>query len=226
MGTRRFLLIICLLAASVVLNGCGSFTAPPTAVPTVSPLPDFPLTVGSYWVYSHKEYDPYHESAGCCMTIMVVHSRTEGSYRLTQLRREMSFTPSWGPFWLSPGDSEFFWYATDELGRVYYLPSLLPSEAIANTELTYLFPVNTDGCLFQAVQEPESINCKFAIGPLSHETPAGSFEACYWIVTPYLSGSVYEMLCDGVGFVAEKYDHAGDPYGNETTLVDYWLAPP
>jgi hypothetical protein len=224
MGTRRFLLIICLLAASVVLNGCGSFTAPPTAVPTVSPLPDFPLTVGSYWVYSHDEYDPYHESSDCCITIMVVHSRTEGPYRLTQLRREMNFAPGFGPRWLDPGDSEFFWYATDELGRVYYLTS--PDPTGASTELAYLFPINTDECLLAAVQEVQTLDCIFAVGPLSYETAAGSFETCYWIVTPYLSGSVYEMLCDGVGFIAEKYDHVGAPFGYETTLVDYWLAPP
>jgi hypothetical protein len=226
MAGRSIVLEICLWIAAMALSGCGSYSVPPTAVPTVSPLPDFPLTVGSYWIYSHDEYDPYHESADCCITITVVHSRTERPYRLTQLRREMNFAPRLGPRWLGPGDSEFFWYATDELGRVYYLPSLAPSGAIANAELAYLFPINTDECLFAAVQGVQTLDCTFAVGPLSYETAAGSFETCYWIVTPYLSGSVHEMLCDGVGFVAEKYDHVGCPRGYETTLVDYWLAPP
>jgi hypothetical protein len=57
------------------------------------------------------------------------------------------------------------------------------------------------------------------------QTPAGRFEHCYRMVDFYNSGGVRQWLCDGVGIVAQQYDHAGSQFGFKQELIKYSIAP-
>jgi hypothetical protein len=56
-------------------------------------------------------------------------------------------------------------------------------------------------------------------GPSPQAVPAGTFEACYQVMTIYNGGSTFEWLCSGVGQVKTKFDHVGTPFGYETRLL-------
>ena len=51
--------------------------------------------------------------------------------------------------------------------------------------------------------------------------PAGSFDNCYQVIGQYNTGNTLEWLCNGIGAVKSKMDHAGTPFGYETVLVEY-----
>jgi hypothetical protein len=55
------------------------------------------------------------------------------------------------------------------------------------------------------------------------QLPAGSFDHCFQLVTPYNNGGVRQAFCSGVGFVQEQFDHIGTSFGYQMTLIAYAL---
>jgi hypothetical protein len=196
----------------------------PTTIPEVNPLNDFPLTIGSYWKYSHLEYWEDKKESGF-VSVTVVDNQWIGAFFLAQLKVEQSFVPQWMPIGLGDGANEF-WYAIDEHGHVYNLPDLPDVGRIERSTLAYVFPLGAPDCWFRSADLWNAFgeNCTFSEGPHEHETPAGTFSDCFWIVTPYLSGNVHDWVCNGIGYVGAKYDHYGSPFGYETTLLEYKIA--
>ena len=209
---------------SIVLFVCACGSRP-TLIPAVNPLNDFPLTTGSYWIYKHMEYWEDQEESGS-IKVTVVDNQMKGSYFVAKLKVEQMFTAQWAPIGLGDGTNEF-WYAIDERGHVYSLPHL-PDDDIQDSILAYVFPLGVTDCWFRSADLWNAFgeNCTFSEGPQVYETPAGVFGNCFWIVTPYLSGNIQDWVCNGIGYVGAKYDHNGSPFGYETTLLEYRIAPP
>jgi hypothetical protein len=226
MSGKRGLAKIFLLAIALAFAACG---APSTPAPlsVINPINDFPLTIGSYWVYSHTEYSEDYASTNCCITIVVVDNQMQGPYFLAKLKRDLSFVPQWAPFGLNDGPGEF-WYALDGRGHVYYLADMAEIDKIEDATLAFVFPLESTECWFRSPDDWNALgdHCTFFAGPQTHATPAGVFEDCYGSVTPYLSGNTYEIVCKGIGYVAAQYDHWGSPFGYETTLLEYRIARP
>ena len=59
----------------------------------------------------------------------------------------------------------------------------------------------------------------------SYSTQAGKYEPCYQMSDFYNSGSPIQVFCDGVGIVAEKFDHAGSRFGYSKELIQFSVPP-
>jgi len=200
-------------------------TAQPTEteVPAVNPIPDFPLEIGSIWVYSYTEYFDGETNTRCCITLEVTANQMVGDFFVAEIEQNQTFVPEWPPFESGAGKSHF-WYALSQAGEVYYLPDLLPEGEIAEAYLAYLFPLGQSGCWYHYHEDrvaDTGYNCTFSDGPQEFLTPAGSLPQCYWVVTPYNNGGEQEWLCEGVGFAGNQFDHQGTPFGYETALLEY-----
>jgi hypothetical protein len=226
MARKRSLAALCVLLIASLTNACSSSLVPfigkiaGSGDPALNPVSDFPLSPGSYWVYSHIEYVGEEIEAGR-FKVTVVGNQRLGSYFLAQMKVENSFDPQWAPVGLGAGATDF-WYAIDELGRVYFLRDLPKAEELENYSPAYKFPLATMECV------PGFLCENYPISEGSHiiETPAGVFRDCYKIITYFLSGSPVDWVCNGLGFAAGRYEHYSTGRGYETTLLEYWIAPP
>ncbi|MDF1515878.1 MAG: hypothetical protein P1S60_18870, partial [Anaerolineae bacterium] len=55
------------------------------------------------------------------------------------------------------------------------------------------------------------------------DLPAGHFEGCFFM-SEIIGGSIFERwFCPGIGWVDQRSDHSGTPYGWHEVLVDYHL---
>jgi hypothetical protein len=212
-----------LLLMIMLTNACSSA---PAQVRALNPVSDFPLSPGSSWTYSYSEYWEEQVQAGQ-VTVSVVENRMLGDHFLARLTVESSYSAQWTPLGLGQGASEF-WYALDEQGRVYFLQDLSQAEDLKDSILAFQFPLDAEECWFRS---PDLWNafgdqCTYTDGPHIIKTPAGSFQDCFLIVTPYLSGNTIDWVCKEVGFAAARYDHLGSPFGYEATLLEYRIAPP
>lgn len=203
-------------------------TATETARPAVNPIPAFPLTIGSTWVYSHTEYNEGIQNADCCITLTVISNQMVGDFFVAEIEQDQPFSPHWAPFLQGKGIGHF-WYAVSQAGNIFVLPDLLPEDQIAEAYLAYRFPLDASGHWYHYAEDRKAdsgFNATFSDGPQSYRSPAGDLQQCYWVVTQYNSGGTQEWVCDGIGFVANQYDHQGTPFGYATDLLEYSIAPP
>ncbi len=203
-------------------------TATETPRPAINPLPEFPLTMGSTWVYSHTEYNVGVQTTDCCITLTVVSNQMVWDYFVAEIEQDQAFASEWPPFLPGVGKANF-WYAISPSGEVYFLTRLVNVDFIPSAYLMYRFPLDQKGYWYHSAQDRQAdsgFNYTFAEGPQEFTTPAGVMDRCYWVATPYNSGGVQEWVCEGVGFVENKYDHNGTPYGYETVLLSYEIMSP
>jgi len=210
-----------------------------TATPVLSPLADFPLDVGNYWVYHYYAYEQ-NISAEVTITVKVISTQMISGYFIAEMDRKNQITS--GRFTLysppQPLPEGRFWYIVNG-GRVYVQwGDTLDLTKVNKIYLEYVFPLLENPCFFRyngmledftqaSPNDPNSFRgCTWVEGPVEMVTIAGTFENCSLVVTPGHAGGFAEWLCPGIGYVGDKYDHAGTPYGYETTLVDYYLSRP
>ena len=128
------------------------------------------------------------------------------------------------------GSSLTYWLASDgtNVYRQFSLPDidtlaqegdLLYRLPLANGDLWYQDP--TQRTQFPDVANGPYVGRMFVAGPTTETVPAGSFDNCYQVIGQYNTGNAREWLCNGVGVVKSKMDHAGTPFGYETVLIAY-----
>lgn len=190
--------------------------------PVVNPVSEFPLTPGSYWIYSHVESAGEGIKTGR-ITVSVVDNQRLGSYFLAHMKVEKSFDAQRIPDWFGRGSTEF-WFAIDDNGDVYRLLDPSNVENLENSHPFYKFPSERMEC--DRDFEVGCMNYPALEGVYTIKTPAGVIPDCYKIVTEFLSGSPVDWVCDNVGFTAGYYYHITSWTGYETNLLEYWIAPP
>ncbi len=222
------LLTSCVRSASSPLPTLASASENPTQA--LAPLP-FPLAPASTWIYEYRAYTEDQQATWTVTeTILAAEERDELLFaeieRLTRLEEGQP-----GESFLTQPESGTSWYILRG-GELFHQIEMPEPQAIAeNARLVMVFP-------------PENVPCwpvDDALGPLElgasgcryvsnflpvYETPAGTFENCLELLTPYLSGSIRSVFCPNVGFVAEKYDHLGSSFGYEFVLTGYSLPLP
>ena len=226
--------------------------ASPTLVPTITeqpvpqnPWPEFPLNVGTSWVYAYIPYDPLPSDPTQIIT---------ATYLLTETVTEVESTPPYfaakvetervlvskSPEWTRDdiGRTGGTWYVIN--GDKIYQSSERPDLSNFNPDLTpgwslqYQLPLSVGASWcpaqyeFKSPGQPEIEDCR-SLGEqtvakaMSYETPAGKFGDCYQITERVNSGGTTRWFCNGVGVVAARYDHDGTRFGFEQTLVSYRL---
>lgn len=209
----------------------------------------FPLSPGTQWVYSEVTYtqtaDPNQTiSAETLIEDQVTEVQNAPPYYIAHIQRETSLVSA-DPGFLEnngtktmPGFSEF-WYVLHD-GRVY-LSTEQPD--LANLQLDQLseeldlpLTVGISWC----PQKDQSgaptpaagtaLPCTFAgerkvLAEEPYSTQTGNFETCYQMSDFFNSGSPIKVFCEGVGFVAEKYDHGGTRFGYSKELVKFTAGP-
>jgi hypothetical protein len=197
-------------------------------------LQDYPLTVGTRWVYRYDEYQPAPQdatrtiSATSVLTETVVDGQSSGDTYLVQVETSRKFVDR-DQEWVEHGDVDSIpWYVITG-GRIYgsALPLVTRPPDTADLKLLYDLPL-FDGqswCPYEAESsstDPDAMQyCSGrstvqAIGRL--DTPAGVFEDCYEIVERYNNGSIIKRYCNGVGLVSAHFDHTGSKFGYHKEL--------
>jgi hypothetical protein len=187
-------------------------------------LKEFPLGMANSWVYEYQAYADDRKTKWQ-VADTVIEVRTHPPYIAAHLQRETSLIS--GPPELQPQPFPgSFWYVVE--GETVYRVDGDPDwNRIHAGVLELVFPLPGDRCWFPDAQQrarpynPDLPGCRGASGPINLKLPAGSFNHCYQLVTPYNNGAIRQTFCSGVGFVQEQFDHVGTPFGYQMTLIAY-----
>lgn len=202
-----------------------------TPAPTPAEIP-FPLAPASTWIYEYKAYEEDKQATWVITETILSLEESDGMFiaeveRLTHLQ---SGQPNDGL--LSAPESGKFWYILRD-GKLYIQTGALDASNLTqNTQLEMVFPPESVPCWYTDTDhlgplEQGASGCRYVSAALPvYETPAGSFENCLELLSPYLSGGVLTVFCPNVGFVAENYRHMGSPFGHEIILTGYSLQSP
>jgi hypothetical protein len=222
--------LILLLVACTSAPAPTATALPPAPVPSTetAPTSPFPLRTGTTWTY---DYTAYTENASGTwrVTETILKTEQQGSMLLaTAARTAILVSGKDTEQIFTAPESYTFWYIFDQnrLKRAYKELSSPDFDSAVSLEI--IFPLDgstnwpvspTDGpCV------PEEIfpGCRYvAAGPQEIETPAGKFNQCYQLVTPYNNGPILETYCENIGFVSGKYTHLGSPMGYEYNLIEF-----
>jgi hypothetical protein len=135
------------------------------------------------------------------------------------------------PDWVDTGPirPDEFWYVVKGQ-QVYASPQPVDLTNVQSDSslLAYEFPlvVGRSWCPHAYLKGVKVQDCTASgkasvVSQESHITPAGDFTQCYKLTEDFNSGGVTQWFCNGVGIVAEEYDHAGTRFGFQESLVDY-----
>jgi hypothetical protein len=212
----------------------ASSTSPLPASTIESPVPGldvvpFPLAPASTWIYEYRAYAQEAQAVWVVTeTILAVEKHQETlTAQVERIVKLQSGQP--GPEFPMPPQSGTLWYILRG-NNLYRQTGPLDLQKLS------------DSATLEMVFPPESIPCwplnENELGPLergaagcrylnsqipAYETPAGTFDNCLELLTPYLGGGTRSVFCPKIGFVAEKFDHAGSPFGYELILIGYSL---
>ncbi|MBN1487298.1 MAG: hypothetical protein JW981_06610 [Anaerolineae bacterium] len=236
--------MLCSIMISGALVACGprnqstKTTIIDTTLPEVSTeylLNEFPMPVGTTWVYSYTPYTQHPEdptqilTATYLMTETVIAIEEVLPYSFVSVQRDISLVSSKAlTFTDLPPDK--FWYVIS--GTKVFEQSMAPETTAFNLEyahLAYEFPleIGKQWCATQTDSENSGeFPCDVTIAvveQIAYETPAGSFPDCYTVIEGYISGGVIYEFCNAIGPVTVRYDHSGTRFGFEKVLVDYVL---
>jgi hypothetical protein len=215
--------------------------APPTAtlVQSASHLPEFPLQVGTTWVYSYIPYEPLPSdptqiiTATYVLTETVMEVKSTPSYFAARVERDrmlVSAPPNWTQTDSSASGS--FWYVIQ--GKLIYEFNQADISGFDPdlSTLAYQLPlsVGEKWCPVQVdlkspdhpnIQDCSAAGERTVARAMAYETPMGKFDDCYQITEAFNSGGVTRWFCNGVGVVAANYDHSGTRFGFDQKLIDY-----
>lgn len=209
-----------------------------------NPLTEFPLTIGTTWVYSYTPYDPLPSdptqtmTATYIMTETVINLRSMPPYWAAQVERvqEVISQPAgWGQ--VISNQPERFWYVIS--GTLIFEQWEEPNSMNFPdfSSLAYNLPLRVDKqwCPIRLDlsnwDNPREIYCeangmRTVVDQMAYETPAGTFDNCYEITEAFTSGGVTRWFCEGIGVVAASYDHGGTRFGFRQVLIDYSVGEP
>lgn len=212
----------------------------PISSDSPGPLAEFPLSVGTRWVYSSQQYeqagsDPNQIiTATAYITETIVSTKQVGILFLAQVDRSRHFTniPAGWPESPTPDFTSFWYVVADQ--KVYESPN--PPESTQNytdtLPLQYDFPfsLGKSWCpLLVDLKDPNHrkiTDCTAAGKQIVKEqgvyaTPAGKYKNCSYIVQDFNSRGLNQWFCNGVGMVASEYDHGGTRFGSRQILIRY-----
>jgi len=233
------LLVVSLVLASCVRSaskpeiGTATATIFPPITPTIVPA-DFPLDLGSTWIYDYSAYLGEDEATWSVTDTIVAVNIHEG-FLIAEVEQDVMFKEgdASGHF-LNEPESGRFWYLFD--GSHLYRQTDKPDPThIADAWLELVFPLGGVGCWYPDARQRSEMSgvtpasepvpgCRSVSGdPHPVELPAGKFEACLDVVTPYNSGPTFLTFCPDVGIVATRYDHSGSQFGYRSSLAGYLL---
>ena len=210
----------------------------------------FPLAPGASWVYTETTYTQTGDPNQIIRAVTSIEDQVADvqnlpPYYVAHIQREASLVSA-DPGFLeyngtktTPGSSEF-WYIL-HAGRVYQSnarpdPANLALDQLSE-ELDFPLTVGSVWCpnkiqkgsLTPEAETPvpcaSSAGVRKVLAEESYSTQTGKFEPCYRMSDFYNSGSPIKVFCDGVGIVAEKFDHAGSRFGYSKELVAFSIPP-
>jgi hypothetical protein len=238
---RRFTWVA-LLAVSLVLTNCvrsastpGIGTATIFPVITTTPTPaGFPLELGSTWIYDYStNYE--EEEATWSVTDTIVAVEIRDGFLIAEVEQEVMFEEGdASEHILNEPTSGRFWYLFDGV-RLYKQTDEPDPASVADAWLELTFPLGEAGCWYPDGHQRDEMKgvtpvsgpvagCRSASGePHPVEVPAGKFEACIDVVTPYETGSTFLTFCPGVGIAATHFDPSEVEFGYRSSLTGYLL---
>ena len=215
-----------------------SISTPPPSFPFLEPTPSpepssipFPITLASTWIYDYRAYTEGQQAAWV-VTETILDVQRQNDMLIATVQRDIRLVEGQetGEILTAPRP-ETFWYILrgGELYRQFDHLDL--TNFFTNTNLELFFPVETVPCWYIGetlgpAQKGES-GCRMVdTYQPTYQTPAGTFDNCLELITPYLSGVQLDVFCPHLGFVAGKYDHLGSSFGYEFKLIGYSLPEP
>ena len=107
----------------------------------------------------------------------------------------------------------------DSLSKEFHFPMALNSAWCPNpnkAEKDFATPVT-------ATPYPcEYAGMRQVINAGAVHVPLGDLHACFAMMDTYTSGSPLQWYCDGIGVVAEQYDHSGSRFGFLRQLIAFY----
>ena len=202
---------------------------------TTKNLSEFPLHVGTTWVYAYEAYEPSASDptqivkATYQLTQTVIETETNSSYFVAHVTSDyqlMNADMEWRG-WYVDGLSKETWYVTN--GQKIFETRFFDSKNIDEDRmiLEYVFPLEMDSRWCQLQNPPcQYVGWRVVTSQSSYETPIGKFDDCYHMRDIYNGGGLFQKFCVGIGVVTMKYDHIGTSFGFEQTLIDYSIGTP
>ncbi len=218
-------------AASVPASVEAGGPLVPAIVPSV---PDYwPLTTGTTWIYRYEAYSG-EARAVWRVSESVIYTGPQGGYWTAHLERRVTLEQGdlSAGFPSAPEEADY-WLVVDG-SHIYRTGESLDLQAVPDAWLELVYPPPA-GCWFPDPQQRRDEGqvtpptgalpgCRAPDGPAGVVvTPAGIFERCLKLATPYNNGPVYQTFCPGIGMVAGQFDHLGTPFGYSTVLTGYLL---
>ncbi len=242
---RLYVLATLFEIMSALTAGCSAARASAVSVElnTVAPTPpaehdDCPLKLGDSWTYLVGAYDGPNPSEIATSTYVytdtVIAVSTVSSYTVATIHREPSaefaiyIPPSLGQLFHGPPTREDYWLLVDG-NRIYEQTRTLD---VSNSEqkgsLRLILPLQV-GAKWHESDEMTKLDPDFQNRSMLYEVvktdtvivPAGRFENCY-LLTETVGGTTMEdWFCPGIGYVDQKADHHGTPFGDRRVLIAY-----
>lgn len=218
-------------------------TLSPTSALNLDALDLLPVAVNTMWVYRATRYEAVAITemitATHIITETVVDMQRSASYMAAQIHREESaetpvyIAPNRRGEPLQPAQSSDYWLVVmgnrvyrqrdpfdlktlDETGELFLTLPLVPGARwYNNVAMAKLNPhFETDSMLWQVTQVGRVV------------IPAGEFDPCFFM-NQVIGGSTFESwFCPGVGWVDQRDDHHGTPFGERRVLLSYHLESP
>lgn len=226
-----FLLAGCVRSASAPFLATGTIF--PVITPTVIPA-EFPLDLGSTWIYDYSAYTGANEATWSVTDTIVAVTIRDGFLIVKVEQAAVLKAGDASRHLLNEPMVGHFWYLFDGVHLYKQTDEHDPAHA-ADAWLELVFPLGGSGCWYPDARQRGEMNgvtpasgpvpgCRSVSGdPHPVELPAGKFEACLDVVTPYNSGPTFLTFCPGVGIVATRYDHSGSQFGYHSALTGYLL---
>ena len=205
----------------------------------------FPLTPGVSWSYTDEFYsqdgsDPntlLHAVTGIEERVLEVSNQPPDYFAHVQRHTSLvSADTGWNNTEGLGLGSYDFWYVVRG-GRVYLSnerpdPANLALDQLSE-ELNFPLTVGSSWCpnkiqkgsLTPVAETPvpcASAGARTVVAKESYTTPAGTFAPCYQMSDYYNSGGPVQVFCEGVGIVAETYDHSGTRFGSSKKLFQFY----
>ncbi len=230
--------------ASLALTQAPSLSSSPLASTDV-----FPVFPGTSWTYTFRGYTQSPSGPNLILRATLEIRETVSdveSYppfvivHILGNRSRVMADLGWQDFdSFTLGDYEYFYILQD--GNVYRSPVYPDPDNIQTTgmiqEFQFPMAVGAEWCpskLDKGYLTPPAetpVPCAFTGNRIveqegTYQASAGRFEHCYQMRDLVNSGGLIQWFCDGVGVVAEKYDHIGSRFGFTQDLIAFTLGSP
>lgn len=209
----------------------------------------FPLVPGTNWTYTEEYYSQDGSDPNTLLHAVtaiderVIEAGSQPPYYFAHIQVDTTLVSA-DPGWQDTGGlglgTQDFWYVVQG-GKVYLSverpdPANLALDQLSE-ELDFPMTVGLSWCpnkiqkgsLTPVAETP--VPCAYAgarqvLSEGPYKTQAGSFDRCFQMSDYYNSGGPVKVFCDGIGIVAETYNHSGTRFGSSKELVQYNHAPP